>query len=68
MISADVFVGKNAIVKDSILFPGARVEDGAVVINAIMAERSVVKAGAHFGATDKDTVTLGDDAVIEKGE
>ena len=68
VISADVYVGKNAIVKDSILFPGARVEEGAVVINAIMAERSVVEAGATFGASDKDTVTLGDDAVVKKGD
>ncbi|MDO4808117.1 MAG: glucose-1-phosphate adenylyltransferase [Coriobacteriales bacterium] len=68
VISADVFVGKNAVVKDSILFPGARVEEGAVVINAIMAERSVVKPGATFGSADEETVTLGDDAVVEKGE
>ncbi|MBR3327099.1 MAG: glucose-1-phosphate adenylyltransferase [Atopobiaceae bacterium] len=68
VISADVFVGKDAIVKDSILFPGARVEEGAVVINAIMAERSVVAAGATFGSADEETVTLGDDAVVEKGE
>ncbi len=68
VISDDVFVGKDAIVKDSILFPGARVEEGAVVINAIMAERSVVKPGARFGSADEETVTLGDDAVVEKGE
>jgi glucose-1-phosphate adenylyltransferase len=68
VISADVYVGKNAVVKDSILFPGACVEEGAVVINAIMAERSVVKAGATFGSADEETVTLGDDAVVEKGE
>lgn len=68
VISSDVFVGKGAIVKDSILFPGARVEEGAVVINAIMAERSCVAAGATFGSADEETVTLGDDAVVEKGE
>ena len=68
VISCDVYIGKGAIVKDSILFPGAVVEDDAVVINAIMAERSVVKAGARFGSADEETVTLGDDAVVEKGE
>jgi glucose-1-phosphate adenylyltransferase len=68
VISSDVYVGKNAVVKDSILFPGARVEEGAVVINAIMAERAVVEAGATFGSADEETVTLGDDAVVEKGE
>ena len=68
VISDNVFVGKDAIVKDSILFPGAIVEEGAVVINAIMAERSVVAAGATFGSADEETVTLGDDAVVEKGE
>jgi glucose-1-phosphate adenylyltransferase len=68
VISDNVFVGKDAIVKDSILFPGARVEEGAVVINAIMAERAVVAAGATFGSADEEAVTLGDDAVVEKGE
>ncbi|MBO7674130.1 MAG: glucose-1-phosphate adenylyltransferase [Atopobiaceae bacterium] len=68
VISADVYVGKNAVVKDSILFPGARVEEGAVVINAIMAERAVVEPGATFGSADEETVTLGDDAVVKKGE
>ncbi|MEE0028471.1 MAG: glucose-1-phosphate adenylyltransferase [Atopobiaceae bacterium] len=68
VISSDVYVGKNAVVKDSILFPGARVEEGAVVINAIMAERAVVEAGATFGSADEETVTLGDDAVVKKGE
>ena len=66
VISQDVYVGKGAVVKDSILFPGVRVEENAVVINAIMAERSVVKAGASFGSADSETVTLGDDAVVEK--
>ena len=28
----------------------------------------VVKAGARFGSADEETVTLGDDAVVEKGE
>ena len=65
VISECAYVGKNAIVKDSILFPGAIVEEGAVVINAIMAERATVKAGAHFGSADEETVTLGDDAVVE---
>ena len=68
VISQDVFIGKGAIVKDSILFPGARVEEGAVVINAIMAERACVEAGATFGSADEETVTLGDDAVVKKGE
>ena len=68
VISQDVYVGKGAIVKDSILFPGARVEEGAVVINAIMAERACVEAGATFGSADEETVTLGDDAVVKKGE
>ena len=66
VISQDVYVGKGAVVKDSILFPGACVEENAVVINAIMAERSVVKAGASYGSADSETVTLGDDAVVEK--
>ncbi|MGN0286307.1 MAG: glucose-1-phosphate adenylyltransferase [Atopobiaceae bacterium] len=68
VVSTDVYVGQNANVVDSILFPGARVEEGATVVNAVMGENSVVKAGATLGDPNEETIAIGDDDVIEKGD
>ncbi|MDD5799641.1 MAG: glucose-1-phosphate adenylyltransferase [Coriobacteriales bacterium] len=68
VVSTDVYVGQNANVIDSILFPGARVEEGATVVNAVMGENSVVKAGATLGDPNEETIAIGDDDVIEKGD
>ena len=43
-------MGRGAQVFYSILMPGSRVEDGAVVKYAIIGENTVVRAGARVGA------------------
>lgn len=70
ILSSDAYVGKRAFIKDSILLPGARVEDDATVINAIMGENSCVSEGAVLGAEDptKDIAVIGDNVVVGKGE
>ncbi|MBQ3920798.1 MAG: glucose-1-phosphate adenylyltransferase [Firmicutes bacterium] len=69
VISVESCVGKGAKVKDSVLLPGATVEEGATVTRAILGENSVIKAGAVFGSDDpeKDIAVIGDDCVVEKG-
>ena len=69
VISVESYVGKGAKVKDSVLLPGATVEEGATVTRAILGENSVIKAGAVFGSDDpeKDIAVIGDDCVVEKG-
>lgn len=65
----DVQIAESAIVRYSILMPGAIVERGAVVEYAILAENSVVKAGATIGA-QPDSVENPDDwgiAVVAAG-
>ncbi len=69
VISVESCVGKGAKVKDSVLLPGATVEEGATVTRAILGENSVIRAGAVFGSDDpeKDIAVIGDDCVVEKG-
>ena len=69
MISVESTVGKGARVKDSVLLPGATVEDGAIVNRAILGENSVIRAGAVFGSEDPKVpiAVIGDDFIVEKG-
>ena len=69
VISVDSNIGKGARVKDSVLLPGATVEDGAIVTRAILGENSVIRAGAIFGSEDPeaDIAVIGDDRVVKKG-
>ncbi len=49
VLFAGVYVAPGAIVKDSIIMPGARIEEGAVVQYAIVGENSVVGKGSVVG-------------------
>ena len=69
VISVDSVIGKGARVKDSVLLPGATVEDGATVTRAILGENSVIRAGAVFGSEDPKVpiAEIGDDFIVDKG-
>ena len=61
ILSTDVFVGADAVVQGSILLPGAVVEEGAWVRNAIVGEKAVIRRGATFsGGGDTGIAVLGD--------
>ena len=75
----DVFIGKNAEIKNSIVMPGSIIEDGAVVEHSIIAENVRVKAGAKIGKSPqkgekrKITVvgsglTVGRNVTVQAGE
>ena len=49
VLFAGVYVAPCAVVRDSIIMPGARIEEGAVVQYAIVAENSVVGANSVVG-------------------
>ena len=59
VLSSSVCVGKGARVSYSVLMPGVRVEENAVVEYAIIGENTVIKAGAHVGAQPDGTDTWG---------
>ena len=54
VLFAGVYVAPGAVVRDSIIMPGARSEEGAQVQYAIVAEDSVVGAGAVVGQRPED--------------
>ncbi len=54
VLFAGVYVAPGAVVRDSIIMPGARIEEGAQVQYAIVAEDSVVGAGAVVGQRPED--------------
>ena len=49
VLFAGVYVAPGAVVKDSIVMPGARIEEGARVQYAIVSENSVIGANAVVG-------------------
>ena len=54
MLFAGVYVAPGATVRDSIIMPGARIEEGATVQYAIVAEDSVVGANSVVGQRPED--------------
>ena len=63
VLGSNVFVGEGALVKDSVLLPGAVVEPGARLYRAIVSERATILAGTTFGSEDESQPIslLGDD-------
>ena len=60
---AGTVIEPEAIVRRSVLLPGAHVRAGAVVEQSIIGPRAVVGAGAHVA----DGSIVGDDAVVPDG-
>jgi len=58
ILSYDVKIGKNAIVKDSIIFSNAEIEDGAVVEKTIIGENMRIKKNKRIGSIDSDEITV----------
>lgn len=63
VLGSNVNVGEGALVKDSILLPGAVVQPGAKVYRSIIAERATILADTTFGTDDENAAItlLGDD-------
>jgi len=59
ILSSDVHVGEGAVVEDSIMLPGSRVEDGGRVFRAIVGEEAVVGRDACFcGGTESARIAV----------
>lgn len=54
VLFAGVYIAPGAVVKDSIIMPGARIMEGAVVQYAIVSENSVIGENAVIGARPED--------------
>lgn len=65
MLSSGVKVGKNARVTNSVILPFAVIEDGAVVDHAIVAQHSVIKAGAKVEGKPGEILVIPEKTVVE---
>jgi glucose-1-phosphate adenylyltransferase len=54
VLSSGVHVGRGAVVRDSVIMPFARIEEGATVERAIVAEHAVVGRGCRIGCLPVD--------------
>ena len=54
VLFAGVYVAPSAIVEDSIIMPGARIEEGAVVQYAIVSENAVIGKNAIVGSRPEE--------------
>ena len=71
VLGNDVFVGKGALVEDSVIMNGARVEDGAIVRYSILDAGVVVGKNARVGedkATASGIAVLGADYKVADGD
>ncbi len=73
-----IYVGKNAVIRDSIIMPGAIIEEGAVIKYSIVSENTVVKKNAIVGSCPNevlnkddwgitvvgDNITIGENAIV----
>ena len=68
ILSTNIYVGENAKIIDSILLPGAKVKEGAVLNRAIVGENTTIEKNVHFGSSDKkeEIALVGDNEVVKK--
>ncbi len=72
VISTGCYIGKHALVEDSVVMPGVVIEDGAIVRHAILGEnsricRNAVVGGAFGTAEVRDISVTSKGAVVEAG-
>ena len=67
VLFAGVYVAPGAVVKDSIVMPGARIEEGARVQYAIVSENSVIGANAVVGERPEEMENKDDRGVAVIG-
>ena len=70
VISTGCYIGKDAVVEDSVVMPGAVIEDGAIVRHAILGEgskvgKNAVVGGAFAEGEKKEISVTSKDAVVE---
>ena len=62
IISSGCYVGKNALVEDSVIMPGAKIEEGAIVRHAILGEKSHIGkhcvVGGAFSSGEKKEISV----------
>ena len=71
MLGANVYVGKGAVVEDSVIMNDVTIEDGATVRYAILDEKVTIGKKATVGAPRESgaaIAVMGADVTIQAGE
>ena len=66
VISVGCYIGKEAIVEDSVIMPGVVIEDGAIVRHAILGEDSKIEKNAVVGGCDKENISVTSKGAVVK--
>ncbi|MBF8437153.1 glucose-1-phosphate adenylyltransferase [Halanaerobiaceae bacterium Z-7014] len=65
-----VEIGRNAVIKDSVIMPNVKIEDGAYINKAIIGQDSLIKDSARIGIGDVlkyDVTVIGEGEIITNG-
>ena len=65
-----VEIGRNAVIKDSVIMPNVKIEDGAYINKAIIGQDSLIKDSARIGIGDilkYDVTVIGEGEIITNG-
>lgn len=63
-----VYVGKGAVIKDAVIMPNTRIDDGVVIEKAIIGSEAIVGKGCRIGNGDEISVIASKEVVIENKE
>lgn len=63
-----VYVGKNAVIKDAVIMPNTKIEDGVSIEKAIIGSEAMVGKGCKIGDGDKIAVIASKEVLIKNKE
>ena len=67
IISTGCTIGKGAEIRDSVIMPNVVIENGVKIDHAIIAEDSIIRAGATVGADQEGSLETLKISVVGKG-
>ena len=68
VLFSDVYIAPGAVIRDSIVMPGAKIMEDAVVQYAIIGEGAVIGQGATVGGRPEESTNLDEWGVAVVGE
>lgn len=67
VLFAGVEIAANAIVEDSVIMPGTRIESGSTVRRCMIAENCQINAGCVIGEADGEIALIGQGTILPDG-
>ena len=66
VIFSAVYIGEGAIIKDSIIMPGAKINKGVKITKAIIGEDAIIEDYSEIGSADSEITVIGEKTRIPK--